>query len=310
MTTVFKNKNGQIRSGYLISFTGLLALAFSMVLSIPATIIMVISQYNPSSRTLEIEKITNDMSSYYLLNITQEIGIIIAVIIAWKLFNKAKVKNIGFGFYKGVRQILLGLLLGFLSMTLIFIFLRILGAVDVANSIIHPHISKYLLLDILLYVLVGIAEELFFRGYIIGTMLQRGNNKLWCMTVSAIIFGCTHLINPNVAAVGIINIALVGVLFTYMYISTGKLWLSIGFHITWNYFQGSVFGFHVSGTETHGLYITKINSHQWLLNGGHFGPEAGLLTTIVVIINLFVLFWWNRKKTLNHSFEVQKELAE
>lgn len=287
---VFKNKKGQVRSGYLIVVTGFIAIVVITILS--ALAVFVIAGIRFSSKGFSIE-----FESPYILSIIQEIGMIIAPLLAWKALNKAKIKSIGFNLRNGLCQLLLGLLFGFLSITLIFIILRILGAASLTNSILQPQFSKYVLFDIVLFIFVGIAEELCFRGYIIGTMRSRGNSKLWCGVVSAVLFSAAHLVNPDVSVIGIINVVLVGILFAYMYLLTGNLWLSTGFHITWNYFQGSIYGFPVSGLETHGLYITQIDSHQWLLNGGKFGPEAGLITTLLVILNLFFLFWWHHKRS-------------
>ncbi|WP_132745220.1 CPBP family intramembrane glutamic endopeptidase [Scopulibacillus darangshiensis] len=89
---------------------------------------------------------------------------------------------------------------------------------------------------------------------------------------------------------------MVGVLFAYMYLLTGKLWLSIGFHIAWNYFQGTIYGFPVSGQGDHGVFMTRIDANHLLLNGGELGPEAGILISILIILNLVLLFWWHRRK--------------
>ena len=86
------------------------------------------------------------------------------------------------------------------------------------------------------------------------TMESRGNPKWLIYVISAVVFSLAHGMNPNVGIFGLVNIALVGILFAYMFDATKSLWLPIGYHITWNYFQGNVFGFAVSGTTAHGMY--------------------------------------------------------
>ena len=73
-------------------------------------------------------------------------------------------------------------------------------------------------------------------------------------------FQLAHGTNPNVSVLGLVNIALVGILFAYMFDATKSLWLPIGYHITWNYFQGNVFGFAVSGTTPHGIYNVSVEN--------------------------------------------------
>jgi len=100
--------------------------------------------------------------------------------------------------------------------------------------------------------------------------------------MSAIIFSIVHSMNPNVNVLGLVNVALVGLLFAYMFDTTKSLLMPIGYHITWNYFQGNVFGFPVSGTASQGIYNTAVSNGSTLLTGGEFGLEGGLLTTLML----------------------------
>src|SRR5690606_35583110 len=120
--------------------------------------------------------------------------------------------------------------------------------------------SIYTLTFLLLFILVGFFEEMFFRGYVMSTLESRGNRKWVIYVVSALVFSLTHGTNPNVSVLGLVNIALAEILFAYMFDVTKSLWLPIGYHITWNYFQGNVFGFAVSGISPHGIYNVSIES--------------------------------------------------
>ena len=130
-----------------------------------------------------------------------------------------------------------------------------------------------------MFILVGVSEEMFFRGYVMSTMASRGNKKWVIYVASAVIFSIAHGLNPNVSILGLTNIALVGILFAYMFFATNSLWLPIGYHITWNYFQGNVFGFPVSGTTPHGIYGVDVAAGRDWLTGGAFGLEGGLMAT-------------------------------
>ena len=126
---------------------------------------------------------------------------------------------------------------------------------DAYESIVKSQFSVFTISFLLLFILVGFSEEMFFRGYVMSTMASRGNKKWVIYVASALIFSIAHGLNPNVSILGLVNIALVGILFAYMFYATNSLWLPIGYHITWNFFQGNVFGFAVSGmTPTWNLW--------------------------------------------------------
>lgn len=162
------------------------------------------------------------------------------------------------------------------------------GFVQMNSSLFAPEFSVYSLTFFILFLLVGFSEEIFFRGYLMMTMEDRHNPKWLIYIISALIFSLFHGMNPNVSILGLLNIALVGLLFSYMYDATKSLWMPIGYHITWNYFQGNVFGFPVSGTDAHGFYQITLEKGNAVFTGGGFGPEGGLLATAIVIIGVFV----------------------
>jgi len=152
---------------------------------------------------------------------------------------------------------------------------------------------------IVVYILVGWQEELLSRGYHLQTIAS-GTNLFWGVVVSSSVFGLIHLGNPNVSwtnAVGIAaGIFFAGVYLAYAYIRTGQLWLSIGLHIGWNFFQGVLFGFPVSGTDAYAL--TRINVHgPELWTGGAFGPEAGLIVLPSLVLGGLLIYLYTGRRT-------------
>ena len=82
-----------------------------------------------------------------------------------------------------------------------------------------------------------------------------------------------------------------GVLAALAYWATGRLWMPIGMHAAWNLFEGPVFGFLVSGIKVGGLFLLKDNGPEWV-TGGRFGPEAGLLTIVPLLIMIGAVYLW------------------
>ena len=98
-----------------------------------------------------------------------------------------------------------------------------------------------------------------------------------------------HSLNPSMSLISYINLFLFALLAAYMFLKSKNLWLPIGYHITWKYFEGNVFGFQVSGLSTESLY--RLNTPlKNIITGGSFGPEGGLIVTFITVIG-FIYIW-------------------
>jgi hypothetical protein len=93
-----------------------------------------------------------------------------------------------------------------------------------------------------------------------------------------------------------LNICLAGIFLATGYILTGQLAIPIGLHISWNFFQGNVFGFPVSGGNFQPATFFKIQQDGpdfW--TGGDFGPEGGLLGTIFTLLGIVCILIWEKQ---------------
>jgi len=301
---LFKNTNSQVRAGWLILLVVIAIFIAQGIFTELGAVILLALQVPGADVIFEAEPFTAfDEYPWNSLIIYggAEAGTIVAIILIWRFVNKGKLQQLGFLW--SLKDAFFGLLLGALSITLIFLILLATGLVELKDGFTSPAFSTYTLITCLFFILVGIAEEVFFRGYIMSTMQARDNSKWVIFIVSAIIFSLMHGMNPNVNALGLINITLIGLLFAYMFNVTKSLWLPIGYHITWNYFQGSVFGFAVSGTESMGIYESVISSGNAFVTGGDFGLEGGVLTTFMLIFGYVAtkvyVKWGTRTKEIS-----------
>lgn len=134
------------------------------------------------------------------------------------------------------------------------------------------------------FLLVSVTEELMFRGYILGRLLRTRMNKYLALLLSSFLFACLHLMNPNIALLPMLNLLLAGVLLGSTYLYTRNLWFPISLHLFWNWLQGPVLGYEVSGNKL-GEPLLKLHlSDNTLMNGGAFGFEGSLLCTMLMII--------------------------
>ena len=142
------------------------------------------------------------------------------------------------------------------------------------------------------YICVGIYEEMLSRGYHLRNLAEGLNFKaigpraaLWlAYLISSSIFGILHATNPNASLVSTVNIILAGFFLGLGFVLTGELAIPIGLHITWNFFQGNVFGFPVSGNATSGTFIQTLQLGPDWMTGGAFGPEAGVIGILAIIV--------------------------
>lgn len=140
-----------------------------------------------------------------------------------------------------------------------------------------------IVLPLLMAVTVGLIEEVMLR-VIFFRVVQESLGSGLALLASGLVFGATHLINDNISALGIANIAAVGVFFAAAFLVTGRLWLCAALHAGWNFFQGGIFSLAVSGHEAkNGLFATHLTGPEWL-TGGAFGLEGSAVDLVLLVL--------------------------
>lgn len=195
-------------------------------------------------------------------------------------------------------DILAGIIITFLMMGLIYLIEWSFGWLSFDGFAWQTDAISRVILNTLLYlgvfILVGWNEELLYRGYRLQNIAE-GLKPIWGVLLSSLWFGLAHLGNPNAEAKFFVTggILLAGVFLAYGYITTKQLWLPIGLHIGWNFFEGVGFGFPVSGLDI--FHLTRISvSGPELWTGGAFGPEAGLVLLPGMLLGTALVFIYSR----------------
>lgn len=163
--------------------------------------------------------------------------------------------------------------------------------------------------SVALWLSVGFYEELLTRGYLVVNLAEGltwsdrlgARSTVWLAAgTSALVFAVLHAANSNASLAGVAGIFVAGVMLAAGYVLTGELAIPIGIHVTWNLFQGSVFGFPVSGMGLNASLVAVEQDGPTWLTGGQFGPEAGLLgvAASVVGLGLIAVWVWRREGRL------------
>ena len=175
----------------------------------------------------------------------------------------------------------------------VMLALGFIGNLQIAG--IDPTAIRALAVSFCVMALVGFWEELVFRGYILQNMAE-GMGMTAAVFMSCVVYALVHSANPNAGVLSTAIIAVFGYLRIFGYLTTGQLWLSIGMHTGWNFFQSTVFGFAASGHTEEWLLITHEPQAADWLSGGSFGPEASIVTIPVVLVTLLIMFAWSRSR--------------
>ena len=146
----------------------------------------------------------------------------------------------------------------------------------------------------LLLVPAAYSEELIFRG--VGYVaLGRAFGKLGPAVVLSVLFATAHVGNPNVSGLGLVNVGLAGVWLSAAFWLPGGIWAATGTHVGWNLTLAAL-GAPVSGLAfTLPMLDYATGGPSWL-TGGAFGPEGGVIATVVVGVATVVLMRWIRRE--------------
>ncbi len=142
------------------------------------------------------------------------------------------------------------------------------------------------------WIVQGAGEEVLTRGWMLPVLAAR--YKPWVgILVSSLFFAFLHGLNPNLSIIAMLNLALFGFFAAFYALREGSLWGICALHSAWNWVQGNILGFEVSGGNFGGgTLVNLIESGPDWLTGGPFGPEGGLAVTFVLVIGIVLLLTW------------------
>lgn len=149
---------------------------------------------------------------------------------------------------------------------------------------------------LVLFAIQGPAEEACIRGYLMQGVAARWG--VWAgLVAQAVVFAVLHGANPGVTPVALCSIAAFGVMLGLLVLWRGSLWAAMGFHAVWNWAQGPVLGFDVSGMGFGRPVVTQLAlpGSSVDLTGGSFGAEGSVVTLGALAMLIVGLGWaWRR----------------
>ena len=225
--------------------------------------------------------------------ILSSIGLIPLALIIFtfrRFLDRRTLMSMGFSIKNRFKDISAGFLIAlflFVGGSLILILLNSIGI-----TFIRFDLGSFLM-SLLLFVVVALNEEILMRGYILNNLMD-SMNKYWALLISAMIFSVLHGLNPNISFLAIINLMLAGIILGSSYIFTRNLWLPISLHLFWNFFQGPVLGYSVSGMKIDSIFKVTLFGNTFV-NGGQFGFEGSIVCTILLIPAIILIMGYYMK---------------
>lgn len=227
----------------------------------------------------------NKMFYFVLSETLMLVGVFLSAWIVWH-FRGVSLAKLKHSLAMRWQDWLSGILLATVLYAVGFGISLLAGAVEVTGVTFNP---SSLLISFVFFLLVAITEEFALRGFVLERMLQGGVNKFWALFLSAALFSLIHIGNPNFDFLSFINILLAGILLGSSYIYTRNLCFPIALHWFWNWIQGPVLGYEVSGNKFCDGLLTLHLPEANLINGGAFGFEGSILCTVLMIVGTGVI---------------------
>ena len=261
-----------------------------------AVIIITILGIPFSSVLQKLGKEGADKMFYFVLSETlMLIGIFLSAWIVWH-FRGVSLTGLGRSLAIRKKDLLSGISLAIVLYAVGFGVSLLTGAIEIAGVVFNP---SSLLISFVFFLLVAITEEFALRGFVLERMLQGGVNKFWALFLSATLFSLVHIANPNFDFLSFINILLAGILLGSSYIYTRNLCFPIALHWFWNWIQGPVLGYEVSGNKfCNGLLALRLPEAN-LINGGAFGFEGSVLCTVLMVVGTGLILKIHGKRVIS-----------
>ena len=216
---------------------------------------------------------------------------ILLLFIFWvKVIEKNSLSSLGFVKKNWLKYLGWGILLSLLQMGVIALVYQVggIGTFELNELSLEPIL--FILGLFPFWLLQGGTEEVATRGWLLTRIAARTNLPL-AIAISSSLFGILHLGNAGVTVLSVLNIVLDGVLAGLLFIYTDSIWLVVAQHGTWNYVQGNLLGFQVSGTGADAsIFSFTMGSGPDWLTGGEFGAEGSIITTLVLLLSVVIVY--------------------
>ena len=284
--TVFRGPNG-IRAGWRVLIFLALVAAATFVLAIPFAVLSLLHRGAAAQNIIDVSSLTplgTSLTEGALFFCTSIAALLMAQI------ERRKFGQYGLPGRSAFRKdFWIGGLGGFLAISGCLLGIFALHGFHLTGLAIHGSTIVFATAAWgAAFVIVGLAEEFAFRGYLQYT-LTTGMGFWPTAILLSLLFGAAHAGNPGETKFGLFSVVLFGLVFCLILRRTGNLWWAVGFHAGWDWGQTFFYGVADSGIPAyHNLLGSTFSGPRWL-TGGSVGPEASVFTPIALTVVAFLV---------------------
>lgn len=275
------NDSGQLRNGWWMVI---------FILFIAVTRLL----YKPVTAILDSVGATEGM--------LEPIPFLFVLLVTWICVRLRRESLASVGFDLGgrwFRHVLAGTIVGTGAMLAIVGLIALTGGVRFE---LNPGRSvEILMYGLYLFLFASLLEETLFRGFLFQRLVSASSPRI-ALIAFALLFAAAHWGNPGMHGAtriwATVDTALGAVLLGLAYLRTGSLALPVGIHLGWNWAQGYLLGFGVSGYGQTGWFRPLFQDRAEWITGGPFGPEASVFAVAVDLMLVAVLWRWKAPAAL------------
>ena len=291
----FNNNQDMPKGLYIVKKVLAFFLVYALGMGVAEGIVIGIlyaSGYNPLMGDMPMGHIA-DLIKYYGFAFFS-----LVTLLYCKFIEKEKLTSIGFN--KKFSDYIIG------GLVAVALLLCIVGAGCATGGLSFEGFGSnvnivYLVVLFGAFIIQSLTEEIMCRGFLLTTLLKKTSLPL-AVFVSSSAFALLHIpsmleADAKFAITGIVNLYLVSIIFSLLYVLRVNIYIVAGLHCVWNFVLNGVMGLSVSGSTSNdsALMSFQVNSES-LLNGGIYGLEASVITTVVLGVVVFVLIKCCRKR--------------
>ena len=243
-------------------------------------------------KALGMEMLEGSLPSLFLERLLMLVGYLSAAVLVLRWRN-LPLSLLGMSLRGRGKDLLAGLGVAVLLYAVGFGTSLLMGTVEIASV---EWVPRDLLGTLLFFLLVAVTEEVMLRGFVLGRMLSAGMNRFVALFLSSALFSAMHLFNPNFALLPFVNILLAGCLLGASFLYTRNLCFPVVLHWFWNWLQGPVLGYEVSGMDSGETLLTLRLTGSDLLTGGSFGFEGSLLCTVLLVVGTLAIVGYYERR--------------
>jgi membrane protease YdiL (CAAX protease family) len=240
---------------------------------------------------------------------------VVILLVTWfarQIFDRRSFASLGIRLGGiAIRDLLVGFLISAVTITFLFGEHLIGGLATVSglepNAALKGVAAQTLIGGLAAYLFVAIGEEVLSRGYHLQNLIEN-TDLFWALGLSSALFSLLHFLNPHYDWKAALGLTAAGLFLAYGWVRTGSLWLPIGLHFGWNFFEGTVYGFPVSGLAVPTILRLGVTGPSWL-TGGKFGPEAGAMLLPALAFGGFLTYLYTRNRKPSKTIQERPPLA-